>query len=141
MYSRSVALASLLLVPLAFVSTRSTPRSDQATARVEINAKCAGPNNTAVTVSPWNLTIAQDDDVEWVLDGNADTEEVSITPKQRGKWPYASQPPYKGGKANPARADKMKRNAKGRYSYNVTLVCTNGNTADTVTVDPDIIID
>jgi len=113
---------------------------DLATKEVTIDARCTGGDNTSITLRPWNLKLRQGDAVNWVLNANANSNDVTITPK-RDAWPFAAAPPYKGGKGKPAQSGAMRPNSRGRYSYNVSLICTNGARSDTVMIDPDIIVD
>lgn len=126
------------LVALAVFNGAGAARSS--TRDVTIDARCTGGENTSVTLRPWNLRIQQGDDVRWVLNANANSDDIAITPK-RDAWPFVGVPPYKGGKGKPAKSGGMRQNARGRYSYNVTLICSNGAKADTVQIDPDIIVD
>jgi hypothetical protein len=133
---------SLVLLAVSaplLVAWRNTPR---AIVQVTVNARCAGPNNTEVTVSPWNVRLRQGDEVEWVLAANANSNNVTITPKETSDWPFATRGPFNGAKGNPARANGMRGNGRGTYKYNIALVCQSGqNAPDSVIVDPDIIVD
>ncbi len=130
----------LAVVSVVLVSANDLQAGRFATRDVTIDARCTGGENTSVTLRPWNLRLQQGDDVRWVLNGNANSDDITISPK-RDAWPFVDAPPYKGGKGRPARTGGMRPNAQGRYSYNVTLICTNGGNADTVLIDPDIIVD
>jgi hypothetical protein len=130
----------LAVVPIVLVTAVEARAARLATRDVTIDARCTGGENTSVTLRPWNLKVRQGDDVRWVLNANANSDDITITPK-REAWPFVDKPPYKGGKGRPARTGGMRPNAKGRYAYNVTLICTNGAKADTVQIDPDIIVD
>ncbi len=130
----------LAAVPVVLVVSNDANAARFATRDVTIDARCTGGENTSVTLRPWNLKIRQGDDVRWVLNANANSDDITITPK-RAAWPFDAEPPYEGGKGRPAQSGGMRQNARGRYSYNVTLICTNGTRADTVQIDPDIIVD
>ncbi len=130
----------LAAVPVAAAVSRLQQAPTRAVVEVDIDARCTGGDNTSITIRPWNLRIRQGDEVSWVLNRNANSSDITITPK-RENWPFADQPPYRGSKATPARTGGMRPNAQGRYAYNVSLICTNGARSDTVMVDPDIIVD
>jgi hypothetical protein len=137
-----LALAAIASFPLLASAPRSPATPAFATTRITVDARCAGPNNTQVSVAPWNARIAQGDSVEWVVNAAANTEEITITAKRANAWPFTAATPYRGSKAAPARGAGMRNNARGRYSYNIQLVCQSGATPpDTVLIDPDIIVD
>ncbi len=127
-------------VPLILACSFRRVTADLAIREVTIDARCSGGDNTSITLRPWNLKLRQGDVVNWVLNANANSDEVTITPK-RDAWPFVGAPPYKGVKRNPAQSGAMRPNSRGRYSYNVSLICTNGLSSDTVMIDPDIIVD
>lgn len=131
-------LALALPVPLA-ITPWLKPR---AVVQVTVSARCAGPNNTEITVSPWNVRLQQGDEVEWVIAANANSNDITVTPKSTSDWPFASRGPYNGTKGNPARANGMRGSGRGTYKYNIALVCQSGqNPPDSVIIDPDIIVD
>jgi hypothetical protein len=139
MRTKSFIAAGLVIGVLA---TSAAVRNSRlpATKVVTIDAKCASPRNTQVTVTPWNITVAQGDDMQWSIDNNANTGAVTITPKD-ANWPFATNQ-ASGTKAAPARSSGMRANARGRYSYTITLVCQAGASApDTVRIDPDVIVE
>jgi hypothetical protein len=120
----------------------ATPWSSRATVQVTVTARCAGPNSTEITVRPWNIRLQQGDEIEWVIAANANSEDITVTPKNSSGWPFASRGPYNGSKAQPTRANGMRPNSRGSYQYNIQLVCQSGNNPpDSVLVDPDIIVD
>ena len=139
---RRLILGVLLFaaVPLTFACSKTQFSADAATREVTIDARCTGGENTSITLRPWNLKIRQGDVVNWVLNANANSDDVTITPK-RNAWPFAAPPPYRGSKKTRAQSGAMRPNSRGRYSYNVSLICTNGARSDTVLIDPDIIVD
>jgi len=121
---------------LTVAAVRGTPRATQS---IAVDARCAGARSTAVTVRPWNLQVAQGDDVQWQINASANTDEITITPK--AAWPFDNNR-AQGTKATPASASRMRPAARGRYSYSIRLVCQAGNSPpDTVVIDPDVIVD
>ncbi|MES2523851.1 MAG: hypothetical protein V4617_14185 [Gemmatimonadota bacterium] len=114
---------------------------ERATVEITVDARCTGPRTTRVTVSPWNTSLRQGDSVAWVINSAANTDSIVIAPKNSSTWPFLATPPYRGRKNAPARATRMRPGARGRYSYDISLVCRAGATADTVRIDPDIIIE
>jgi hypothetical protein len=138
MRTKSFIAAGLVLGTLATSAAVRTTRLP-ATRVVTVDAKCASPRNTQVTVTPWNITLAQGDDVQWNIDNGANTGEITIAPK--AAWPFATNQ-GNGTKGSPARGSAMRANARGRYSYTITLICQAGNsTPDTVRIDPDVIVE
>ena len=113
--------------------------AEQAPVQVTVSAKCAGPNQTEISVSPWNARLRESQTLEWVLAANANSEQITVSPKRATQWPFAGAP-YVGQRGKPVSAGRA--NQKGRFSYNIQLVCRSGSNApDSVLVDPDVIID
>lgn len=134
----------LLTVPLPVLARElvRTSNAPRAVVQVTVNARCAGPSNTEITVSPWNVHLAQGDEIAWVLSANANSNDITITPKETSDWPFATRGPFNGTKGAPARAGGMPGNARGVYKYNIELVCQSGqNPPDRIVIDPDIIVD
>jgi hypothetical protein len=92
-------------------------------------------------VDPWAAQLRQDDEIEWVLSADAASDSIAIVAK-RGQWPFAQSPPYRGSKGQPPRGREMRPKQDGRrVRYAIQLVCgRDGGAADTVVIDPDIII-
>ncbi len=108
-----------------------------------VDVRCAG-GRVQVTVDPWRMAVQQDAVGEWVLNANAESATIEITPKRPGQnnWPFQATRHRGGrGEANRARAANMRANQGGRqFGYNITLVCQDGDETHTVVIDPDIII-
>jgi hypothetical protein len=110
-----------------------------ATVQVQVDLQCSAPGEHPYTVDPDTAVLNQGDELEWVLADSATTGGLTITPKQDA-WPFADSVRYHGSKSKPAHAKKMKANQSGkRFGYAVQMVCSSGS-ADTVTIDPQIII-
>jgi hypothetical protein len=60
--SRRVFAAVGTMVAAAAVMA-AMPLASRAVVQVTVNARCAGQNNTEITVSPWNVRLAQGDEV------------------------------------------------------------------------------
>lgn len=138
---RVLVPAVLLLSACSVLGSGGSKSSvaEQAPVQVTINAKCAGPNQTEISVTPWNVRMRESQSLEWVLAANANSEQITVSPKRANQWPFAS-PPYIGGRGRPVNAGRP--NQRGRFSYNIQLICQSGrNAPDTVLVDPDIIVD
>ncbi|MCO4098570.1 hypothetical protein [Gemmatimonas sp.] len=139
--SRRVFAAVGTMVAAAAVMA-AMPLASRAVVQVTVNARCAGQNNTEITVSPWNVRLAQGDEVEWVIAANANSNSITVLPKSSSDWPFASRGPFNAARGAPARANRMRRNGRGNYKYDILLVCQSGNNApDSVRIDPDIIVD
>jgi hypothetical protein len=133
---------SILALTVAMPLVLAFRPASQAVVQVTVNARCAGPNNTEVTVRPWNVRLRQGDQLEWVIAANANSNDITITPKSSSGWPFASREPINGTKGRPARANGMRANGRGTYKYNIALVCQSGqNPPDSVIIDPDVIVD
>ena len=108
---------------------------------VTVSAHCDGGKLGAHSVSPEDVSVAQDADVEWELDDASNATAINVGPKHPGHWPYNADEHFKGGKgpdhAAKGNGKSMKKNAKGTYPYNIALTCPDGTV---VTIDPNIII-
>jgi hypothetical protein len=135
----TLGVGALLLASAVVLAAKPWP--SRATVQVTVNARCAGPNSTEVTVSPWNVRLQQDDEIEWVIAANANSNNITLTPKETSGWPFASRGPFLAAKGQPARANGMRPNSRGNYKYNIQLVCQSGsNPPDSVIIDPDVIV-
>ncbi len=109
-----------------------------ATVQVQVDLQCSADGHP-YAVNPDTAVLNQGDELEWVLADSATTSGLAITPKQDA-WPFADSVRYHGSKSKPAHAKKMKANQSGKhFGYAVQMVCSSGS-ADTVTIDPQIII-
>lgn len=132
-----VTAGAVCAVLFTGAAVRAAPA--KATRVVTVDARCAGPRNTEVTVRPWNLQVSQGDDVQWAISNAANTSEITITPK--AAWPFATNRPQ-GTKATPAGSSGMRPGSLGKYSYTIRLICqAGGSPPDTVVIDPDVIVD
>jgi hypothetical protein len=131
------------LTGLAFAEMATTADAPREAATIEVNVDVTCPGGAVqMSVDPWVITLNQGDDIDWILSGSAQSSSIEITPKNPGRWPFADATLGGGrGAANAARARNMRENQVGRFQYNITLECQDGD-ADplTVVIDPDIII-
>jgi hypothetical protein len=90
----------------------------------------------SVTVDPFRLHVARDQEVEWVLEGSDDEMTVTGKPNEP-PWPFEGGPP-RGGKGGPARTGRMRGEAEGgTYRYNIELDAGGG---DPLIIDPEMIL-
>jgi plastocyanin len=130
-----IALGGAALVAVVIATRPTTPPAVPATtATVKVHVNCQG-SRVSFWVDPWSVTINQGDDVQWQLQGNSTSNQISVAPKG-GKWPFNGNP-QAGSKANPARSGGP-ANQAGRHGYNITLACDNNG--PTVVIDPDIVV-
>ena len=108
-------------------------------ATVDVDVRCRGTNQPTWTVTPDTVTIRQGQGITWSLAVNGNGNTVEVFPKARQPaWPFPTARPQ-GNRQNPARSGASR--AAGRWRYNITVVCQQGNNPpDTVVIDPDIII-
>jgi len=124
---------------LGILGLTGSHRAAPATVQVHVDVQCTAPGHHTSSVDPDTAILAQGDELEWVLDSTATTDNVTITPKQPA-WPFADSTRYHGHRHQPARARKMKANQKGKhFGYSVQMIC-DGASSDTVTIDPQIIV-
>jgi hypothetical protein len=136
-----VGVGGLTGLGFAELATTADAPREAATIVVDVNVTCSN-GGVQMSVSPWEIAMNQGDDIDWVLSNSAQSSTIEITPKNPGRWPFADANHAGGrGAANAARARNMRANQAGRFQYNITLECQDGD-ADPVTVviDPDIII-
>jgi len=116
----SLVLGMLVLICASPFTSREALAE---TGRVQVSASCpsgSAPFDSEVT--PWVLEIAQDDDTEWELTiSGSDDDTIIVEAKKRGHWPYKKDK-YKA-KKKVKNEKKMKKDAKGDYSYNVIVNC------------------
>jgi hypothetical protein len=130
--------AALGTTLLAAMRPTARPAAD---VTVDVSADCVSKDSTTITVSPWTVSVSQGDSIAWAIDPESRIESIDIAPKKAERWPFTDRPPYKGGKGRPARGRNMKPDAKGTYSYDVTVTCKVGNKQWKTTLDPDIVVD
>lgn len=110
---------------------------------VSLNIQCPANGAVTTTVNPWRAEVAQGQDIEWTLLGQAQSDSFAIQPKQSGpqNWPYANPGRRKGTKADRAGYGNMRSGQQGRrFQYNITLWCVRGERVDTVVIDPDVVV-
>ena len=136
-----VGVGGLTGLGFAEMATTADAPGEAATIEVNVNVTCAD-GAVQMSVDPWQISLNQGDDIDWILNSTAQSSTIEITPKNPGRWPFTDASHGGGrGAENAARARNMRQNQVGRFSYNITLECQDGN-ADplTVVIDPDIII-
>jgi plastocyanin len=131
-----IVIGGAALLTLLIAARPTTPPDAQAaTTTVKVHVNCQG-SRVSFWVDPWTVTIGQGDEVEWQLQGNATSNQISVEPKRGRQWPFNGNA-QAGTKASPARSGGP-ANRVGRHGYNITLACDNNG--PTVVVDPDIVI-
>lgn len=114
---------------------------------VSIHFKCETDGGATVTVKPWRRPlVARGDYIEWTLvtpgSGEIAPDSVLIEPKSIAQWPFTTAFPItvKTSKSGVAQGVPATVPA-GTYKYKVTGIChVPGMPADTVVIDPDMII-
>lgn len=129
---------------LAAVSTKQSIDAQGAykTVNVDVSIDCLPDRGVSFSLTPWAIVMNAGDSLTWSLDSGATVSEMQVIAKQGRPWPFRSRPPYKSTKAKPAGARALDPAQNGRrYQYAVSAICTRDSvTADTVIIDPDIII-
>lgn len=113
----------------------------------------AGPNDVRVTITcpvalvnvtveGWVVHRRPGEQVVMQFASGANVSSITITPKDAGSWPFTPAPPYivqAGGQ----QALTVNANAqRGTYKYNIVGTCTpTSGPAQSVTIDPDIVVD
>lgn len=106
---------------------------------VTILFQCAGTRS----VTPWQVRVAQGDDIDWVLDPASDVTEFEIKKKNAQQhWVFRDERSERGRRDRPFRGRRMRDGARGTHPYNIEAQCPNPDgTTHTAVVDPDIIVD
>lgn len=106
---------------------------------VDVDVRCRGNAEPTWDVEPDTVTIRLGQGVAWRLNANGHGNTVEVTPKaDQRPWPFANGR-HTGNRQNPARSGASR--ATGRWGYNITVVCQEGNNDPrTVVIDPDVII-
>ncbi|HEY5547884.1 MAG TPA: hypothetical protein VIK50_17650 [Gemmatimonadaceae bacterium] len=95
-----------------------------------------------VTVEGWVVHRNPGDQVVLQFASGANVTSITISPKDSARWPFTPGPPYivQGGgqQVLTVNADAQ----PGTYRYNIVGTCTPpGGAAQSVTIDPDIVVD
>ncbi len=139
-----VVLACGAAVLAAVVATKDSLDAQGAfrTVNVDVRIDCLAGRGVSFSLTPWAIEVLQGDSINWRLDGSANVSEMQVIAKRNGQWPFRRKPPYRSTKARPAGAQALDAAQNGRkYQYAVSAICTRDSvTADTVIIDPDMII-
>lgn len=139
-----VLLGCCAFLVLAAVTTKDSIDAQGAykTVNVDVRIECLAGRGVSFSLSPWAIVMDAGDSLTWSLDQGANVSEMQVTAKQGRPWPFRARPPYKSTKGKPAGARSLEPSQNGRrYQYAVSAICTRDSvTADTVIIDPDIII-
>jgi hypothetical protein len=135
---RSIFALAAAALALAAFATADAPL-------VTVRATCDDGRLGAHSVTPDTVTIAQDESIDWELDASSNATAFTVEPKHPGKWLFAHDEHFKGGKGKGDRAhangEHMNKHAAGSYQYNVVLDCVDAHGATVqVTIDPTIIV-
>ena len=97
------------------------------------------PNNGgSIDVHPWRVNVTKADGVKWFVAQNG--KAVWITPKDPANWPFDTDR-IDVSSGNPVTSTNFKPVVEaGTYKYKISGVCNNAAGADTVVLDPDMII-
>jgi hypothetical protein len=108
-----------------------------------LNVSCDDQTVT-FTLTPWSASVPLGGTVVWQIDSTSNTDSITIVPtKGKGRWPFASDSNFRGSKATPAPAGRMRENVqKGRsYKYQIELKCQPPvGPQHTVIIDPDVVV-
>ena|SRR5688572_14273213 len=129
-------------IAVASIAGFVDPRQPRPAADKEVNVyiECP-PNGVEFALNPWSVDVPRGDSVSWRLDPRSDVDSMSVV-YTRSNWPFRRKPPYKvtRGQARGAR-DRDEAGRPGKYKYAIQAVCLRqGGAADTLLIDPDMII-
>jgi hypothetical protein len=139
-----VLLGCCAFLVLAVVSTKESidAQGSYKTVNVDVRIDCLAGRGVSFSLTPWSIVMNAADSITWSLDPGANVSEMQVIAKAGKPWPFRARPPYKSTKNKPAGARGLEPGQTGRrYQYAVSAICTRDSvTADTVIIDPDIII-
>ena len=120
---------------------RSEPAQAATVVPVNVTITCTG-DGVQFSISPYRVRLNVGDEVDWRLVNSPNVTEFSIDRKGPGKpWPFTDSPPYRGGRANPAKGRNMDPKADGTYPYNIAATCSPSDGSQRyVVIDPDMIV-
>lgn len=140
---RVMAIVFPVAVAATGIAALAAPEPVQTSTVVPVNVTitCTG-DGVQFAISPYRVRLKVDDGVDWVLVNSPDVTEFSIDKKGPGKpWPYTDSPPYRGGKANPAKGRGMDPKADGTYPYTIAATCSPADGSQRyIVIDPDMIV-
>ena len=113
------------------------------TVNVDVRIECLAGRGVSFSLTPWLIEVNRGDSINWRLDQSSNVNDMEIVSKMPGnRWPFRNKPPYNSAKGNPAGARALDNAETGRrYKYAVQTICMReGDQADTVVIDPDMII-
>ena len=131
---------------LASVIERPDDPTQRAAQTVEVNVRidCLAGRGVSFSLIPWAINVYPGDSIDWKLDPAANVDSVEIIDVKAKGWPFKKKPPYKATKTKPVGARDLDVQQKGsKYHYAVKAICIRSTVplvADTVVIDPDIII-
>jgi hypothetical protein len=103
---------------------------------ITVNLTCG--NDSDDWVSDSSLQVARGDTIDWVLTPESNVQGFRVKKKRIfGRWLF-ERADVDGAPGNPARGNDMKRDARGRYVYEINGRCQGPEKAD---IDPEIIVD
>jgi hypothetical protein len=110
---------------------------------VNVRVDCLAGRGVSFSLIPWVIEVQPGDSINWLLDPTSNVTDMDVINKMPGnQWPFQRKPPYRSTKQNAAGA-RARDNAQSgrRYKYAVSAICPrNAAEADTVIIDPDMII-
>ena len=139
MRSRTLLLCAGVV---AIAAAWRAPQGAPVLRKVIIKFSCDTDGGATVTVKPWRVVMSKrTEQIEWSLTPSG-ISSVSISPKYVAGWPFVAAPPIVVNAGKPGIGkDIPSAVPAGNYKYNITGICArSGAPADTVVIDPDMII-
>ena len=131
---RPLLIALVVLVGFVSVPPFESRVSAQNTVGVAVDVKCpSAGGRLEVSIDPWVYVRKQGEDAEWSLTTSGSDDRIEISAKGN-RWPFPNRSHSGRGRVY---GRNMKSNARGEYSYNVTVYCG----SDKVVIDPKMIVD
>lgn len=117
-YARTLVHAAALLLVLTILASPMLAQPKD----VKITITCKGGGHQAsAKVKPETVQVEQGQNIIWkLIINNSNNNELTIEPKQEGKWPYEAAKHTGKGEAKTV---KMKPDAAGDYYYKIRYKC------------------
>lgn len=136
------AVAVVASARLAASDSKPVRQASQ-TVEVKVRVDCLAARGVSFSLVPWSITVNAGDSISWLLDPQSNVDSMDVVETKGKGWPFKKKPPYKVSKAKSNGAKDQDLNAKpGKYKYAVQAICVRvpSMAADTVLIDPDMII-
>jgi len=130
----SVALFALVATTIFLQATSAAAQTNKPV-KVKANCPNSGEGKFSISVDPFEVIVAQGENVEWQLDSDKNMN-LTVTAKNPEDWLY-SEPEVKGN-GTVVMTGMAPDSQNKTYEYSITVYCGDDDTKDPVVLDPRI---